>query len=122
MSRTSPAAGGERFALAPQILQEFLQVATDPRRFEHPLPFADALKRADFWWRAAETVHCYPDDRATWQAFQWMRAHRLGRKRILENFLAVIFHCNGVTRLTTANREDFALFGVVSFEPWAVTE
>lgn len=110
---------GERFALAPQILQEFLHVSTDPRRFERPLAFDEALKRANFWWRAVETTHCFGDDRVTRRFIDWMRVHRLGRKRVLDTFLAALYHTRGVKRLATANDDDFAVFGVFTFEDWA---
>lgn len=113
------AVGGERLALAPQILQEFLHVSTDPRRFQHPLDFEEALKRANFWWRAVETTHCFADDRVTRCFVDWMRGHRLGRKRILDTFLAALYYTRGVERLATANKDDFAVFGVFSFEDWA---
>lgn len=113
------AVGGERFALAPQVLQEFLHVVTDPRRFDRPLSVTDALERVSFWWRAAETVRCFADEQATLQAMEWMKIHRLGRKRILDTFLAAVYFQSGVRRLATANKEDFAIFGVFSFESWA---
>lgn len=112
-------ADGERLALAPQVLQEFLHVSTDPRRFVRPLGMEDALKRADFWWRSAETVQCFGDDVSTRRSIEWMSVHRLGRKRVLDTFLASVYHSGGVTRLATANREDFAVFGVFRFESWA---
>ena len=44
----------ETFALAPQVLTEFVHVVTDPRRFEHPLTMNEALERASKWWDARE--------------------------------------------------------------------
>lgn len=110
---------GERFALAPQILQEFLHVSTDPQRFQRPLAVEEALKRANFWWRAVETIHCFGDDRVTDCFLDWMAEHRLGRKRVLDTFLAALYHTRGIQRLATANRDDFAVFGVFTFEEWA---
>ena len=109
-----------RFAIAPQVVHEFLHVATDPRRFETPLTFEEASRRAAFWWNAAETTHSAPDDRAMETFFAWMASYRLGRKRILDAALAATYHVNGIRRLATANPDDFAVFRVFTFEEWAV--
>jgi predicted nucleic acid-binding protein len=38
---------GDRFALAPQVLAEFLHVVTDPNRFAHPLAMPEARRLAE---------------------------------------------------------------------------
>lgn len=111
---------GGRFSICPQVLQEFLHVVTDPRRFERPMSMEDALERSDAWWNAAEVVRCLPDAESTAQFHHWMRSHRLGRKRILDTALAAVYHGAGVTRLATANPGDFEIFGVFEFESWAL--
>jgi len=110
----------EQYALAPQVLQEFLHVATDPRRFEHPLSMDDALHRCRVWWDSAEVIHCHPGNRAWELAWAWMREFRLGRKRILDTYLAATYHAIGIRELATANTGDFAVFQVFDFEPWAM--
>lgn len=117
---TASRAGSEQYALAPQVLQEFLHVATDSKRFERPLPMQDALQRCRAWWEAADVVHCHPGDRAWEQAWSWMEEFRLGRKRILDTYLAATYHERGIRRLATANAGDFVLFHVFDFEPWAL--
>jgi len=42
-----------------------------------------------------------------------MRQFNLGRKRILDTYLAAALHTAGVRRLPTANPADFAVFGVL---------
>jgi predicted nucleic acid-binding protein len=115
------ASGVTRFAIAPQVIHEFLHVATDPRGFEMPLTFEEASRRAAFWWNAAETMHFPSDDRTMDTFFAWMASHRLGRKRILDAALAATYHANGIRRLATANPDDFAVFRVFTFEEWAVS-
>lgn len=110
---------GTRFGLAPQVLQEFLHVATDPRRFAVPLPMDEALQRARFWWEASEVVHCHINDKAWEYATSWMEKFSLGRKRILDTTLAATYHERGIKALATANPADFAIFGVFEFESWA---
>jgi predicted nucleic acid-binding protein len=118
--REASRAGRETYALAPQVLQEFLHVATDARRFQHPLSFEEALRRSRAWWEAAEILHCHPGDRAWDQAWSWMAEFRLGRKRILDTYLAATYQERGIARLATANPDDFNLFGTFHFEPWAL--
>jgi len=110
---------GVRFGLAPQVLQEFLHVATDPRRFQRPLMMDQALLRANFWWDASEVVHCHTSGKAWYHAMGWMEKYSLGRKRILDTTLAATYHDCGIQSLATANPADFAVFGVFQFESWA---
>lgn len=49
----------------------------------------------------------------------WLERFGLGRGRILDTSLAAVYHLAGVRRLATANRADFEVFGVFSFEDWA---
>jgi predicted nucleic acid-binding protein len=111
--------GDVQFALTPQVLQEFVHVATDPRRFKAPLTMDQALERSRFWWESAEVVQCHPGGRAWEQAWAWMEKFRLGRKRILDTYLAATYNERGINRLATANTIDFAVFGVFEFESWA---
>ena len=63
------AQAGNTFALTPGILAEFIDVATDARRFAQPLTMADAVRLANFWCQAAE-VQLLPQDAAVTQ--QWL--------------------------------------------------
>ena len=42
-------AAGDRFALVPQVLAEFVHVVTDPKRFTLPLTMEQALERAELF-------------------------------------------------------------------------
>jgi len=44
----------DRFALAPQVLAEFIHIVTDPKRFSSPLTVELALRRAETWWNSKE--------------------------------------------------------------------
>ena len=46
---------GHDFALAPQILAEFIHIVTDARRMPQPLTMADAISGAEHWWQANAT-------------------------------------------------------------------
>jgi predicted nucleic acid-binding protein len=105
----------DAFALAPQILAEFIHVVTDPRRFSAPLTVERAVERADVWWNAAEVVHVLPTAESTVLFLGWLEDHRLGRKRLLDTMLASTFRAGGVTSILTLNRDNFAVFGGFSF-------
>ena len=70
-------------ALAPQVLTEFVHIATDPRRFKRPLSVDLAVGKAGFWWNAREVARVFPDEECVAQFL--MRDHGLGRKRLLDD-------------------------------------
>ena len=45
------------------------------------------------------------------QFFAWMRAFRLGRKRVLDTLLAATFREAGIASVLTTNARDFAVLG-----------
>ncbi len=107
--------GGPILAIAPQILTEFIHVVTDPKRFSQPLEMGEALDRAQLWWEACEVKPVFPDQESSRLTLQWLRDHRLGRKRLLDTQLAATYYTAGVVRLLTSNAADFENFGVFSF-------
>ena len=102
--------GDERFALAPQVLSEFIHVVTDPRRFERPLPVSAALAMAEAWWNAPEVDQILASSSAVGRFLATMNARKLGRKRILDTMLAATYLAAGVTRLITGNAADYRIF------------
>jgi len=102
---------GDQFALAPQVLAEFVHIVTDLRRCTKPLVVNEALDRAEQLWNASETVQIFPKADAVTQFFGWMRGHRLGRKRLLDTQLAATFHAAGINSILSLNQADFQLFG-----------
>ncbi len=103
-------AGQDTFALAPQVLAEFIHVVTDPRRFEKPLAMPAALRHSRAWWHAAEVRPVFPSPAAVTRFLDDMARFRLGRKRILDTMLASTYLAAGVTRLITGNPDDYRLF------------
>jgi predicted nucleic acid-binding protein len=104
-------AAGDRFALAPQVLAEFIHVVTDPKRFSAPLSVEAARDLAQKWWTAHEVIHIVPGDAAVAQFFVWHRSLSLGRKRILDTLLAATYQSAGITSLLTTNADDFSILG-----------
>lgn len=108
---TECVARGAQFALAPQGLAEFMHVATDTRRFANPPTMGQAMNLAERWWTAREVMTIFPANTAVTQFLNWMHAHQLGRKRILDTLLAATYLQAGATSLLTLNARDFAVLG-----------
>ena len=51
----------DRFAIAPQVVAEFVHVVTDAKRFSAPLTIERALERAKVWWDAKDVDQVLPD-------------------------------------------------------------
>jgi predicted nucleic acid-binding protein len=102
---------GDRLALAPQVLAEFIHVVTDERRFAVPLSVEVAVERASTWWRAEEVLPIYPGTETTRLFLSWLMQFRLGRKRLLETLLAATWREAGVTQILTLNWSHFQVYG-----------
>jgi predicted nucleic acid-binding protein len=102
---------GDRLALAPQVLAEFIHAATDSKRFRAPLEMSHAHSLASRWWTAREVEKVYPTAAATQQFLDWMVIHRLGRKRLLDTMLAATYLHAGIYSLVTLDTRDFNIFG-----------
>jgi predicted nucleic acid-binding protein len=107
-------ASGEGFAMAPQVLTEFVHVVTDAKRFSAPLTMEQALERARAWWDSPDVARVEPDDGAMRWFLEAMAKHHLGRKRVLDTMLAASYRSAGITSLLTLNSDDFAVFGEFS--------
>jgi len=103
---------GDRIAMAPQVIAEFIHVVTDPRRFTHPLSTHEACQTAQQWWTANEVDHVFPDTAATHQFLAWLQQFSLGRKRLLDTLLAATYQQAGIRSLLTTNAAEFAVFNV----------
>ncbi len=96
-------------ALCPTVIDEFLHVVTDPRRFERPLKMAKAIHLAQVWLQSQETVTIIPTEDSNRLHLDWMLRHRLGRKRINDTRIAAIYYEHGVRALLTSNARDFSV-------------
>jgi predicted nucleic acid-binding protein len=104
--------------LAPQVLQEWLHIVTDPKRFERPFEMSTALKWVENFETAQEFRSVYPDAETTRYFLQWMKEHTLCRKRILDTSLAATYHRAGAKAILTTNWRDFEIFKVFSKIEW----
>ncbi|HSY20319.1 MAG TPA: PIN domain-containing protein [Candidatus Acidoferrales bacterium] len=103
---------GDRLVFPTLVINEFLHVITDPRRFSPPLTMNEALDWMENFLSNPSVSMIEPAAESSRQTLLWMRQFNLGRKRILDTNLAAIFHAAGVRRLMTSNPADFAVFGV----------
>lgn len=112
---------GDRLALAPQVLAEFLHIVTDSRRFTRPLHMREARETAQQWWTAREVEHVFPNAAAAHQFFEWLERFSLGRKRLLDTLLAATYAQAGIRSIVTTNAADFAVFEALRcIEPDAI--
>lgn len=110
---------GDRFALSPQALAEFVHIVTDPKRFTAPLTMPQALERAQIWWDAPDVERVWPDESAVSWFLAAMTKHQLGRKRVLDTLIAGTFRSANIISLLTLNASDFAVFGEFTCVPLA---
>ncbi len=107
--------GGDQIAIAPQVLAEFMHIATDSRRFSQPLDMGLSRQIAEQWWTATDVVQVFPSAAATQQFLTWLAQYSLGRKRLLDTLLAATYFQSGVGSLLTTNAADFGVYGVFTF-------
>jgi predicted nucleic acid-binding protein len=96
----------------PLVVNEFLHVVTDPRRFTPPLTMIEAVDWMEDFLGNPHVALIEPGRASMDQTLRWMRQFNLGRKRILDTHLAAILHTAGVHRLMTSNPAVFTVFGV----------
>ena len=108
---------GDRMALTPQVIAEFLHNFTDGRRFSEPLSMSRALEVAEKWWSAREVVHVFSDSNTVRDFLGVLRQHRLGRKRLLDTLLAATLRRVGINSILTTDAHDFVILGLQIVEP-----
>ncbi|HZF01375.1 MAG TPA: PIN domain-containing protein [Methylomirabilota bacterium] len=101
-----------RLVFPPLVINEFLHIITDARRFNPPLTMVEALDWVENFLANPAVGLLEPTPESLRQTLRWMREFNLGRKRILDTHLAAVLHTAGVRRLLTSNPGDFTVFGV----------
>ena len=92
------------------ILLEFVHITTDPKRFKPPLSIEESITIAEQYWQAANWRRMIPKSTTGSLAFALLREHKLGRKRLLDTYLAATLLDNGITSLITCDTDDFRVF------------
>lgn len=98
-------------AIFNQSFLEFQHVITDAKRFNQPLTMEQAIERTWFWLDQERIKIIYPNDSSLKRALLWTNMHKLGRKRIQDTHMAAAFAESGVSKLWTANPDDFKILG-----------
>jgi len=104
---------GSRLVFPSLVINEFLHVITDPRRFNPPLTMTEAVDWVEGLIATPAASVLEPSAESLRQTLLWMRQFNLGRKRILDTHLTAVLHTAGVQRLLTSNPSDFTVFGVL---------
>lgn len=81
------AANGQQLVFPSLVVDEFLHVATDDRRFAPPLSMLEALDWIEDFLANPTVALLEPTKASVDQTFRWMRQFGLGRKRILDTHL-----------------------------------
>ncbi len=96
--------------ITPAVLHEFVRVVTDPRRFDPPVPFVEALTIGRRYLDRTNVECLALGEEALRAAFDLLERHRLGRKRIADTLFAATLLHHGVTEIATCNPGDFEGF------------
>ena len=92
------------------VLLEFVHITTDSKRFKPALSMEESVAIAEQYWLAADWHPLIPKSTTGSRAFALLRNHRLGRKRLLDTYLAATLLDHGVTTLITCDTGDFNIF------------
>lgn len=109
--------GSDVAAVAPLLLQEYIHVVTDARRFERPLPMEAAIARARAIGTACESRLLDQPRSVTLRALELLRQHGLGRRRIHDATLVATLEAHDVATLATRDVTDFERFGLTVLNP-----
>jgi len=111
-------ARGDLIALCSIVIDEFIHVVTDSRRFERPLEMIAAISLAQTWCQSKETMLLHSTDESLRLQLDWLHRHRLGRKRLHDTQIASIYHLGGVERVLSSNWRDFSVFDCFEMKSW----
>ncbi len=101
---------GTKLGLTQQVCFEFLQVVTDPKRFEKPLQMPRAVGFVRQLWTSREIERVGGREDVIPRLCTLLHQHQLGRKRILDTALAATLHAAGIDRLATLNGRHYKAF------------
>jgi len=91
------------------VFNEFLHVVTDSRRFINPIPMEKAVEKCWYWIDHQRVKVAYSNDDSLKRQLLWMSMHNLGRKRINDTTMAAAYAQAGVSKIITANPDDFEI-------------
>ena len=92
------------------VLLEFMHVTTDARRFSRPLTVEESAGMVEQYWHSVDWRQLLPQPGTGTRTLDLLRRYGLGRKRLLDTYLAATLLDNGVTTLITCDQNDFKVF------------
>ena len=92
------------------VLLEFIHITTDPKRFSQPLTVEESLEMAEQYWNAGDWHRLVPKPTTGARALALLRQYKLGRKRLLDTYLAATLLDSEIIHLITCNHDDFKIF------------
>jgi predicted nucleic acid-binding protein len=102
--------GELKCAVTFHVLLEFIHVTTDPKRFKSPLTLKEGLGMVEQYWNASNWNRLLPHSNTGSRMLDLLRRYRLGRRRLLDTYLAATLLDNQVTTLITCDWQDFEIF------------
>lgn len=101
---------GNQLGISESTLLEFLHVVTDPKRFQRPLSMRQALHASQELLYSKDCVLFGAHRTILLRTLELLELYRLGRKRILDTFLAATLEVAGIKKMITCNKKDFENF------------
>lgn len=102
--------GGTTLVLTPIVMQEFVHVITDARRFDPPVSMSEALAISQSYLGRSTVEWVAPDESCLDLAFRVMDQHGLGRKRISDCVIGATYLRAEVDGLVTLDRTGYRVF------------
>jgi predicted nucleic acid-binding protein len=99
--------------VTPLVLHELIHIITDGRRFETPVPMAEAVALARLYLQRPNVEVASVTEGAFDRALYLLERHNLGRKHVADALLASALLEHGVTQLMTC---DGASWGIDEME------
>jgi predicted nucleic acid-binding protein len=102
-----------RVVLVPRVVEEFVHVVTDPKRFAFPFAMSDAVDYASSLLAKRDVLCLHPETSVLPRTLELLGGLGLERKRILDTALACTLEAARIRRLATFNAGDFRVFDFI---------
>ena len=99
-----------RIIIVPRVVEEFLHIVTDRRRFYEPFSMKAAIAFVESILATRDVLCIAQQASVPARMLELVAQHALGRKRILDTALVATLEAGGVRRLATFNGADFVVF------------
>lgn len=108
-----------QLCVTPQVLLEFYNVITNPRRIAHPLSVGEAGRVVGLYLRSSRIGKIHPDSSTVGAAIDLSVRTQTKGADVFDAFLAATALSHGVSEVYTENVADLARFGMTPVDPFA---